>query len=220
MRVREYGNNRRRRYRRLIIMPKRLGNRAKEPGKEAKGLTDREARFCIEYMVDMDAKAAAIRAGFKPSTARNAAAWIHPEHPAKPELRKEIDRLIAKRAKRTEVTVERIEEELAKIAFANITDVVDSEGRLIEGASRMDTAAISSITTKHGKGWVEQEIRMSDKAIALKLLGMRRGMFTEKVQIDGPLPVIIDDIGCPEEENEKLKIGFRNGDCDERAEAE
>lgn len=182
-------------------------------------MTDREARFCTEYMVDMDAKAAAIRAGFKPSTARNAAAWIHPEHPTKPELRKEIDRLIAKRAKRTEVTADRVIKELAKIAFANIADVVNKHGEFIKDADRDDTAAVASVKVKVGDDFVEKEVKLCDKGFALKLLGTHLGIFTEKVQIDGPLPVIIDDIGNPEE-NEKPKIGFGNGDGDERAETE
>lgn len=182
-------------------------------------MKDKDRLFITEYMVDFNAEAAAIRAGFTPATARTAASWIKPDNPKKKEVRAEIDRLIEKRAKRTEVTVERIEEELAKIAFANITDVVDKEGKLIEGADRLDTAAIASITTKHGKGWTEQEVRLVDKALALKLLGMRRGMFTEKVQIDGPLPVVIDDIGEPVED-EKPKIGFGSGEGDGKPEAE
>ena len=184
-------------------------------------MKDKDRIFITEYMVDFNAEAAAIRAGFTPATARTAASWIKPDNPKKKEVRAEIDRLIEKRAKRTEVTVERIEEELAKIAFANITDVVDKEGKLIEGADRLDTAAIASITTKHGKGWTEQEVRLVDKALALKLLGMRRGMFTEKVQIEGPLPVVIDDISEADEEQEQpRKIGFDNGAGEEQRAAE
>ena len=147
-------------------------------------MTDREARFCIEYLVDMDAKAAAIRAGFKPSTARNAAAWIHPEHPTKPELRKEIDRLIEKRAKRTEVTADRVIKELAKIAFVNITDVVAKNGGLRQDIERTDAAAVASIKVKIGEDGEEREVKLHDKGFALKLLGTHLGIFTEKVQID------------------------------------
>lgn len=143
-------------------------------------MKDRDARFCVEYMVDFDAKAAAERAGYKPATARNAAAWIHREHPNKPEVRAEIDRLIARREKRTEVTVERIEAELARIAFANIVDVVDARGNLKRDAERDDTAAVASVRYKSGDGWTEKEVKMIDKGFALHLLGKRRGMFEGK----------------------------------------
>lgn len=147
-------------------------------------MNDRDARFCTEYMVDMDAKAAALRAGFKPATARNAAAWIHPEHPTKPELRKEIDRLIEKRAKRTEVTAERVIAELARIAFANIDDVVTAQGGLRMDADRDDKAAVASVKVKHTAEGQEKEVKMHDKGFALKLLGTHLGLFTEKVQTE------------------------------------
>lgn len=183
-------------------------------------MNDREARFCTEYMVDMDAKAAAMRAGFRPATARNAAAWIHPEHPTKPELRKEIDRLIEKRAKRTEVTADKVIKELAKIAFVNITDVADEKGRLIEGADRDDTAAVASVKVKIGDDFIEREVKLCDKGFALKLLGTHLGIFTERIQLDGPLPVVIDDIPEDAAEDEKPKIGFETGENDGRQTAD
>ena len=183
-------------------------------------MTDRDKRFCTEYLVDMNAEAAAIRAGYTPATARNAAAWIHPEHPKKKDVRKEIDRQIEKRAKRTEVTADRVIRELAKIAFANITDVADANGRLIRSADRDDTAAVASVKVKEGDDFIEREVRLCDKGFALKLLGTHLGIFTEKIQIDGPLPVVIDDIGEAEPEEEKPKIGFGTGEADGGQKAE
>lgn len=183
-------------------------------------MTDRDKRFCTEYLVDMNAEAAAIRAGYTPATARNAAAWIHPEHPKKKDVRKEIDRQIEKRAKRTEVTADRVIRELAKIAFANITDVADPDGRLIRSADRDDTAAVASVKVKEGDDFIEREVRLCDKGFALKLLGTHLGIFTEKIQIDGPLPVVIDDIGEAEPEEEKPRIGFETGEADGGQETE
>lgn len=166
-------------------------------------MNDREARFCTEYMVDMDAKAAAMRAGFKPATARNAAAWIHPEHPAKPEVRKEIDRLIEKRAKRTEITADRVLKELAKIAFVNIADVVDKHGEFKDDADREDTAAVTSVKVKVGEDYVEREVKLCDKGFALRMLGTHLGMFAEKPK---------------EEENDRnFKVEF-SGELEEYAE--
>lgn len=145
-------------------------------------MNDREKRFCTEYMVDMDAKAAAIRAGFKPTTARNAAAWIHPDHPTKPQVREEIDRLIEKRARRTEITADRVLQELARIAFVNITDVVTPQGGLRPDVDRDDSAAVSGVKIKYTAEGTEREVKLHDKGFALRLLGMHLGMFTEKVQ--------------------------------------
>ena len=164
-------------------------------------MKDRDAAFCTEYLVDFDAKNAALRAGFAPGTARNAAAWVNSEHPTKPHLRKEIDRLIALRSARTGITADRVLQELARIAFADITDVVDTDtGGVRKDASREDTAAIALITVKKGKV-SEKGVRMHDKVHALELLGRHLGMMKEDISINGALPVIIDDsaAGLPKE---------------------
>lgn len=170
------------------------GERPGQPTrKEVTGVNYRDAAFCTEYLVDFDAKNAALRAGFAPGTARNAAAWIHPEHPTKPNLRKEIDRLIAQRSIRTGITADRVLQEIARIAFADITDVVDTDtGGVRKDASRDDTAAIALVTVKKGK-ISEKGVRMHDKVHALELLGRHLGMLKEDISISGALPVIIDD---------------------------
>ena len=80
-------------------------------------MNERERRFCEEYLVDLCAKRAALRAGYTPSTADNASLWIHPGHPRKPELRAEIDRRVAERAQRIQISGDRVVQGLANIAF-------------------------------------------------------------------------------------------------------
>lgn len=161
----------------------------------ARELKDREKVFVDEYMVDMDAKNAAIRAGYSVNTARTAAEWIKPGNPKKPRLRAEIDRRIAERSRRTGVTAERVIIELAKVAFADISDIADLEtGEILPDARKADTAAISSIKVKKTYNTTEREIRMVDRTRALELLGKHLGMFAENVNINAVAPVIEDDI--------------------------
>lgn len=163
-------------------------------------LSDRDMRFIDEYRVDLDAKNAAIRAGYSPKTAKDAYKWVDPERPTKPAVRAEIEREMARASRRTGVTVERIEMELARVAFADISDVYDPEtGGLILDAERADTAAVAAVRIKKGDGWEEREIRMTDKLKALELLGKRRGMFTDNLQLATAVPVIVDDIAQPED---------------------
>lgn len=172
-------------------------------------MNDRDRRFVDEYLVDFDAKNAAIRAGFSPKTAKDAYKWVDAQRPKKPAVRAEIERAMARASRRTGVTVERILEELARIAFSDITDVADADGKLLEGIDRADAAAVMSVRVKRGDDFTENEVRMYDKLRALELLGKRFGMFTDKVRLDGPVPVIIDDASeeAPEAEPEK-KVGF------------
>lgn len=173
-------------------------------------ISKRDLVFIDEYLVDLDPKNAAIRAGYKPSTAREAYEWIRDENPTKPRVRDLILQKMAERARRTGVTADRVVRELAKIAFLDPTDVIDFEtGELMEKPGRGDTSAIASVKIKETQYSTEREIKFADKNRALELLGKHLGMFKENVQISGAVPVIMDDIVSEEEAPEpEKKIGF------------
>ena len=162
----------------VSISEERMGGMAERK----KRLTDKDKRFADEYAIDFDAKAAAIRAGYSETTARNAAAWIHEEHPEKPELRALIDQKLARMSRRSGVTAERLIHELALVAFANINDIVDPDtGELLNDISREDAAAVSEVRVSR-KG---SEVRMHDKLRAIELLGKRLNLFDEKITLRG-----------------------------------
>ena len=157
-------------------------------------MTDRDRRFADEYIIDFDAKHAAIRAGYSEKTARNASAWINAENPAKPQLRDLIDKKMAALSRRTGITAARVLKELAAIAFVNIDDVVDlKSGAILDGAERSDLAAVASFQRKKGK-IEENKAEFYDKLRALELIGKHLGMFTENISISDKTPVIADDI--------------------------
>lgn len=85
-------------------------------------MKDQDRRFCEEYLIDVNATQAALRAGFAPATARNAYAWISGKNPKKPEVRAEIDRLMAERSRRIGVDADEVVQALAQIAFADGAD--------------------------------------------------------------------------------------------------
>lgn len=176
-------------------------------------MTERDLRFADEYFVDYSPKNAAIRAGYSEKTARNAANWIKAENPEKPRLRALIDEKAAELSRRTGVTAERVISEIAKIAFANIGDIVDPDtGKLLEKVKRADASAVAGIRVKCGKGWIEYETNMHDKIKALDQLGKYLGIFENVVKLDGAVPVIIDDCtnDAPPEEDNKCVCGFRS----------
>ena len=80
-------------------------------------LTDKEKRFCEEYLVDRNATQAAIRAGYAPTTAKGAAKWIQDKNPRKPILKKTIEELKQSQSIRTEITADRVLEAIAEIGF-------------------------------------------------------------------------------------------------------
>lgn len=138
-------------------------------------MTKKQKRFIEEYLIDLNATQAAIRAGYKPGTAYS----IGSENLKKPEIKAGIDKAMAERSKRTGINQDRILLELARIGFAKITDVVDPKtGKIKEGALEDDLACIQSIKIKPGEFGTEREIKMYDKKSALVDLGKHLGMFT------------------------------------------
>ena len=160
------------------------------------GLTAKQQRFVEEYLTDLNATQAAIRAGYSVKNAAKIASQLLD----KTRVKNAIDKAIAERSRRTGITQDRVLQELAKIAFVNATDVINMDEATIRGdANREDTAAIASVKVKTIPGEegdiVEREVKMCDKLKALELIGKHLGMFTDKVNVNAEMMVkIVDDI--------------------------
>lgn len=125
--------------------------RKDKPG--AKGASgkkeERLALFVAEYLIDMNATRAAIRCGYAANSAAVTASRLMKEPWVKAELR----RALKERKKRLKLTAERFDQELAKIAFANMQDyiTVNDEGDVHLDFSAMDrdqAAAVQEITSE------------------------------------------------------------------------
>ena len=148
-------------------------------------MTQKQKRFIEEYLIDLNATQAAIRAGYSPDTAQQTGS----ENLSKPVIRAQIDRAMAERSKRTGVNAERVVQELAKIAFVNAAEVIAPKTATVkEDALPEDTAAIQSVKVKtFGEDGLEREIKMADKLKALELLGKHLGMFKDRIELSGGL---------------------------------
>lgn len=160
-------------------------------------LTAKQKRFVEEYLIDLNATQAAIRAGYSPDSAKQ----IGSENLSKPSIRARIDQALAERSKRTGINADRVVRELARIGLVNPANVINfDEATVKDDATEDDLAAISSVKVKVIPGEdgdiVEREVRMYDKNRALELLGKHLGIFKDKLEINGSMDVvqIIDDI--------------------------
>lgn len=159
-------------------------------------LTAKQKRFIEEYLIDLNATQAAIRAGYSVESAKE----IGCENLTKPNIQQAIEKQMAERSKRTGVNQDRIIMELARIAFINPSDIIDSSDASIkESASEDDLACIQSVKVKISEGekgsLTEREIRLNDKIKALEMLGRHLGMFKDKVELEGEIGVtIVDDV--------------------------
>lgn len=147
-------------------------------------LTDKQALFVEEYLVDLNATQAAIRAGYSSDTA----GAIGHENLNKPEIAGAISEAFARRMKRTEIDQDRVLKELAAVAFGDIREMFTPGGHLLSPVDLSDEAAallagFDVVTVKRGEGEVDHiaKIKRNDKMKALEMLGRHLGMFNDKL---------------------------------------
>ncbi len=158
-------------------------------------LTPKQKRFVAEYLVDLNATAAAKRAGYSVKTADR----IGPELLGKTCVSEAIQRAIQNRERRTEITQDMVLRETAKLAFFDIRKMFDKDGKPLD-ISKLDadTAAalvgldVQDIADNDGDyvGFVKK-YKMADKLKALELLGKHLGAWEPKD--DGPKNEIEED---------------------------
>lgn len=160
---------------------------AKQPGQ----LTAKQQMFVEEYLIDLNATQAAIRAGYSAKTAYA----IGEENLRKPVIAAAISSAMEGRSKRTEITSDNVLQEIAKLAFSNVQSIFDVDGRLkpIHQLPPEIAASISSVevvtSRVPGSDPVELEytskIKFWDKRGSLELLGKHLKLFTDKTELTG-----------------------------------
>lgn len=142
-------------------------------------MTPKQKRFCDEYLIDCNAVEAAKRAGYKGETCKNASRWLDPNSTEKyrPEMHKYIqDRL----------------EEMQSKTIADATEVMQYLTKVLRGEETEEVVVVE------GCGDGCSEARTMDKSVGAKeklkaaeLLAKRYGLLTDKVGIEGAIPVVI-----------------------------
>lgn len=133
-------------------------------------LTDKQTAFVREYLVDLNATQAAIRAGYSERTASR----IGPQLLGKTCVREAIENAQAKRARRVEVTQDYV--------LSNLVEVVE---RTMQRAPVLDRKG-EQVTDEEGRAVWTFDAKGANRA--LELLGKHLGIFTDKVraEVSGP----------------------------------
>lgn len=160
-------------------------------------LNAKQRRFVDEYLIDLNATQAAIRAGYSAKTANEQGSRLL----ANVSVQAALSERMKDRESRTEITQDKVLAELAKIGFADIRNalawgpevmVVDEEtgetavsngvALVPSGKIDNDTAAAISEISQTAQGI---KIKMHDKRAALVDIGRHLGMFKDKVEVTG-----------------------------------
>ncbi len=163
------------------------------------GLNEKQIRFIEAMLIEPDAKAAYIAAGYK---ARGSAAEANASRLLRNDkVKNALQAARNARAERTEITADKVLKELALIGFSNMADYAKWAG---EGAyfydsddlTREQAAAVAEVSSKKTTRktqndddveTVEIKLKLHDKKGALVDIGRHLGMFTDKLEHSGKI---------------------------------
>lgn len=153
-------------------------------------MTEKQKRFCDEYLIDLNATRA-YKVAYKNVKSDEVAKAAASRLLTNVNVKNYIDDCMEERQKRTEVTQDRVIQELAAIAFSKVTDYATVKDDMVkikdtDELTEKQIRAISGI--KEGKFGIE--LKLNDKEKALELLGRHLGMWNDKLDIKTPA---IDD---------------------------
>lgn len=132
-------------------------------------MTLRQQKFCDEYLISGNATEAAIKAGYSRKTAKQTGS----ENLSKPDLRAYID------------------EQLAKIHSAKIADAEEVMKYLTSVMRGEHTEQVLKLVGEGVQTVTDIDVSAKERLKAAELIGKRYGLFTDKVGLEGAVPVII-----------------------------
>ena len=169
------------------------------PQRPIPALTDRQARFVAAYLKSLVVTRAAVAAGYGMKTAKQEGEKLM----ALPQVQAAIADEMAARAQRTAITQDRVLQEIARLAFADIRTIFDENGHLKNPSDLdADTAAmIASIDVverpgidARGEPVLEyvHKIRLNEKTAALTLLCRHLGILNDKIDLTARMHKVIE----------------------------
>lgn len=136
-------------------------------------LTEKQKRFADYYIETGNMTEAAIKAGYSKKTAR----VIGQENLLKPAIKNYVD--------------ERLKE-LEKKRVASATEVMQLLTSAMRGELDEEVVVVESIGDYCSEARVvKKKIGLKDRIKAAELIGKRHRLFTDKIQVDGLVPVMI-----------------------------
>jgi phage terminase small subunit len=182
-------------------------NRGEAREEQLRKLTAKQQRFIEEYLLDLNAAQAAIRAGYSPRIARQQGS----ANLKKPHIAAAVETAMLERGERTRVSADKVVTELAKLGFSDWRELG------VWGADSMTLTASSEITdeaaacvkdvhmtreVRHDRNGdlietVHIKLQLHDKKGALELLGRHLGLFKDNLNItnDRPFEIKVRGLG-------------------------
>lgn len=152
-------------------------------------LTPKQSMFIQEYLIDLNATQAAIRAGYSEKTAKE----IGHENLTKPHIAAVLTKAMEKRSENVETSAEYVLDRLRQEVEADIADLYNKDGSLKlvhEWPVIWRKGLISGLDiVQPGDGSVCSitKVKISDRVKRLELIGKHHAMFTSNVNLGGEM---------------------------------
>jgi len=172
-------------------------------------MTPKQRRFIDEYLVDLNATQAALRAGYSEHTARQ----IATENLSKPYIQDAIAQAMRERSARTRATADEVLLGLARIARSRMPDYATwgPQGvtlRPSEELTAEQAACVAEVSQTVSEGGGSLRFKLHDQIRAYELLGKHLGLFLDRTEHSGEVGLLIQTLtGVSEEQT----LGQRNG---------
>ncbi|WIA54327.1 terminase small subunit [Sphingobium sp. WTD-1] len=158
-------------------------------------MTPKQQRFVDEYLIDLNATQAAIRAGYSAKTANEQGARLL----ANVSVRNAVSEAKAKRSKETGIDAAWVLSRLAAEAFADLADLYDEHGRVKPVKDwplvwrQGLVAGIEVETIGAGAGQVTK-VKISERIKRVELIGKHVDVqaFKEKLEVAAAMTLVID----------------------------
>lgn len=147
-------------------------------------LTPKQERFCREFVIDLNATQAAVRAGYSKKHANKNSKLLTDN----PEIKARLAELQKGTFKKLEISAERVLQEFAKIAFADPRSVMEwgEHGISVKPSRELsddDASAIAEVSETRTKDGGTMKVKMHDKVAALNALGRHLALFTDRISV-------------------------------------
>lgn len=141
-------------------------------------LTEKQKRFCDEYLVDLNGTQAAIRAGYSEKTAKQ----IAQQNLTKLDIQEYIKKRMAEKEDALIAKQDEVLQTLTRVLRRQEMDTVVVTCK--ERSSGYDENGKKVIVEKEIPRVVQIPTRVNDLNKAAELLGKRYGLYTEKIETD------------------------------------
>ena len=196
-------------------------------------LTEKMKRFAEEYIVDLNATQAAIRAGYSENTASETGY----ENLRKPQIAEFIQKLKDERSKRTEISADRVLQEYARLGFSDISHYlkVTTRERIVDykqindeedGPMLLPVTQVTQGVDLYDTDEIDPEkmlavaeikqtrdgiaLKLHDKKGALDSIARHLGMFNDNLSLKGGLNNTSQDLTQMNADERRARIDELN----------